>query len=252
MPSRMERYYQQEVDVSKRTKKNQHLYNEIHNNTDYDDVKQIPNVNAINPEKLNELLNGEKKQQRRVIKNSDLNLNVKDDGLEEKNYDIREVLEKAKTEKNDSSYNYHKLKEEQINLLKKIESYKASKKEQDESFNELLNTIASTKLLKELNDKELSLDLLDDLKSNNDNTVIGGIDSIDRIMNDVPKAKKEIDENNEIDKSFYTASMSFNEDDFDEIRELKTKINKNNTFMKVMFIVLSIIIIIILILLLIN
>ena len=196
MPSRMERYYQQE-DVSRRTKKNQRLYNEIHNKADYDNIKQITNVDSINPEKLNELLSGEKKVQRRVIKNSDLNYDVKDE-TEEKNYDIKEVLEKAKNEKNDSSYNYHKLKEEQINLLKKIQSYKATKKEQDESFNELLNTIASTKLLKELNDKDLSLDLLDDLKSNNENTVIGGIDSIDRIMQDIPKIKREIEDNNEI------------------------------------------------------
>ena len=99
----------------------------------------------------------------------------------------------------------------------------------------------------------MSLGLLDDLKSNNENTVVGGIDSINRVMHDIPKVKLDDSEKNEIDKSFYTSSMNFNDEDFDDIKEIKNKLKKNNSLMKIMIvgIVLIVIIAIILILILI-
>ncbi len=243
MPSRMERYYQTDVEVARRTRKNQRLYDDIHNSLSQPDVEQISNANEISPAKLNEILNRDKKPERRTTRNEELNLNVIDED-DNRNYDIREILEKAKTD-NTEKNEYHKLKEEQINLLKKIESYKASKQEQDENLNELLNTIASTKLLKDLNDRDLSLDVLGDLKSNNENTIVGGISSINRVMNDVPKVKPIIEEKNEIDHSFYTSSMSFKEEDFDDIKEIKNKLKKNNFWMKTMIIILCIVILVV-------
>ena len=247
MPSRMEKYYQKDNSVSRRTKKNQSLYDDIHNNLNYSEVKQISNVNEISPEKLNELLKREKKSQTRSIKNDFVSTKENDDA-EENHYDINEALEKAKNSRVNKGTNYHKLKEEQLTLLKKIQSYKDSKKEQDENLNELLNTIASTQLLKQLNDSELSLDLLEDLKSDDDNTKVVGIDSINKVINDVPKITKEFEENNEFDKSFYTSSLSFNEDDFDEIKELKKKLNKNNFWMKSISIILCVIVVIVIVL----
>lgn len=231
MPSRMDRYYQTDDNIAKRTKKNQSLYDDIHNSSNYSDVEQISNVNEISPARLSEILKsdkGEKKVERRIIQNDNI---MTDDDLDECSYDIREVLEKAKVD-NSKNNNYHKLKEEQLNLLKKIESYKASKQEQDENLDDLLNTIANTKILKNLNDRDLSLDLLDDLKSNNDDTIVGGIDSINKVMHDVPKIKSEVEESNEIDKSFYTASNSFKVGDFDEIKDIKNSLKKNNFWMK--------------------
>lgn len=249
MPSRMERYYQPDVDVARRTRKNQRLYDDIHNSLSQPDVEQISNANEISPAKLNEILNRNKKTESRVIKNENLNLTTLDED-DNRNYDIREVLEKAKNGKNENN-DYHKLKEEQINLLKKIESYKASKQEQDENLNELLNTIASTKLLKELNDRDLSLDVLGDLKSNNENTIVGGISSINKVMHDIPKVKPVIEEKNEIDDSFYTSSMSFKDEDFDDIKDIKNKLKKNNFWMKTILIILGIVIVVIITLVLI-
>lgn len=243
MPSRMERYYQTDVEVARRTRKNQRLYDDIHNNLSQPDVEQISNANEISPAKLNEILNHDKKTERRATRNEELNLNVIDED-DNRNYDIREILEKAKTD-NTEKNDYHKLKEEQLNLLKKIESYKASKQEQDENLNELLNTIASTKLLKDLNDRDLSLDVLGDLKSNNENTIVGGISSINKVMNDVPKVKPIIEEKNEIDHSFYTSSMSFKAEDFDDIKEIKNKLKKNNFWMKTIIIILCIVILVV-------
>lgn len=244
MPSRMERYYQTDVDVAKRTRKNQRLYDDIHNSLSQPSVEQISNANEISPAKLNEILNRDKKIERRVSRSEDLNFSISEEDEDNRNYDIREVLEKAKTDKTEKN-DYHKLKDEQINLLKKIESYKASKQEQDENLDELLNTIASTKLLKELNDRDLSLDVLGDLKSNNENTIVGGISSINKVMHDIPKVKPIVDDKNEIDHSFYTSSMSFNDDDFDDIKEIKNKLKKNNFWMKTMIIILCLVILVV-------
>lgn len=244
MPSRMEKYYQTKSNVPRRTSKNQSLYNDIYSNNDYN-VDKISNANEISPEKLNEILNQSKKPQKRIERNY---VSVDDTDLDdEKKYDINEVLAKAKSQSINNNYNYDKLKIERETLLKKIENYKVSKQEQDESLNDLLNTIASTKMLSNINDKDLSLDLLNDLKSNNDNTVVGGISSIDKVLNDVPKKNIPVDEDG-IDKSFYTSSMNFNEDDFDELNSLKKSVKKNNLLIKILVIALSLIALIVLVL----
>lgn len=247
MPSRMEKYYQNDDTISRRTKKNQSLYDDIHNNLDYSEVGQISNANEISAEKLNELLNKNNKVQSRT-QQREVQIAQKKVEVENNNYDINEALEKAKTVNSKNETDYHKLKENQINLLKKIQSYKASKQEQDENLNDLLNTIANTQLLKNLNDSELSLDLLGDLKSDNDNTMVGGIDSINRVINDVPKVKKDEEEINEFDKSFYTSSLSFNEQDFDEIKEIKNKLKKNNFWIRTISIILCVIVVIVIVL----
>lgn len=249
MPSRMEKYYQTDTEVVRRTKKNRSLYDEIHNNLNYENVRPATNVNEITSERLNEILKSEKKQeyrtnQNRVYETEASNYITND---EDKNYDIKEALQKAKSD-NGTKKDYHKLNVDQINLLKKIESYKASKQEQDENLNELLNTIASTKLLSNLNDRDLSLDLLGDLKSNNDDTIVGGIDSINKVMHEIPKVSMPENEKNEIDKSFYTSSLSFSDEDFDDIKEIKNKIKKNNALIKALTIGFVFVVIVVIIL----
>ena len=97
----------------------------------------------------------------------------------------------------------------------------------------------------ELNDRDLSLDVLGDLKSDNENTIVGGISSINKVMNDIPKVKPVVDDKNEIDHSFYTSSMSFKEDDFDDIKEIKNKLKKNNFWMKMMLVILFLVIVVV-------
>lgn len=248
MPSRMEKYYQTDNTINRRTNKNKDLYNEIHNNLDYDSIKPVSNINEISPAKLNEMLKNENRIEPKTYQVKNRLANIEEN--EDSSYDINEALERAKNNSVIKS-DYHKLKEEQLNLLKKIESYKASKQEQDENLNELLNTIASTKLLNDLNDRDLSLGLLGDLKSGNENTVVGGIDSINKVMHDIPKVKLDDSEKNEIDRSFYTSSMNFNDEDFDDIKEIKNKLRKNNSLMKIMIVGIALIVVIAIILILI-
>ena len=97
----------------------------------------------------------------------------------------------------------------------------------------------------------MSLGLLGDLKSGNENTVVGGIDSINKVMHDIPKVKLDDSEKNEIDRSFYTSSMNFNDEDFDDIKEIKNKLRKNNSLMKIMIVGIALIVVIAIILILI-
>ena len=119
MPSRMEKYYQTDNTINRRTNKNKDLYNEIHNNLDYNSIRPVSNVNEISPAKLTEILNNENKIETKnyQIRNRKINVEEK----ENSSYDINEALEKAKSS-NIIKSDYHKLKEEQLNLLKKIES----------------------------------------------------------------------------------------------------------------------------------
>ncbi len=99
MKSRMERYYNEE-DTNKRTDKNKNLYREIYDNNDYSSVEGIIDIKqdkTINLEKIRELIN---KQENKTVKQPVIE---EIEILEEKNYDINDVLVKARTEKPDTS-----------------------------------------------------------------------------------------------------------------------------------------------------
>lgn len=93
MPSRMEKYYQTDNTINRRTNKNKDLYNEIHNNLDYNSIRPVSNVNEISPAKLTEILNNENKIETKnyQIRNRKINVEEK----ENSSYDINEALEKG-------------------------------------------------------------------------------------------------------------------------------------------------------------
>lgn len=241
MPSRMDRYYEtKSSSATQRTERNQELYDSLYSSINYEDYNQNSNVNEINEEKLRELLREEKKIPKRVVKQESLNI-IEDDT---RTYDINDIIEKAKDDEPDDSFNnYHKLKPEQIELMKRIMTYKGKSQEQDEKIDELLNTIASPKFFEQLNDKDLSLELFDDLKSDDEDTAVAGIETINQILNDTEEYKKEnkddnFEEKEEIDNSFYTSKMRFKADDFDDIKELKQHIKTSNKLMMITTVIL--------------
>lgn len=246
MASRMDRYYKTEDTTSQRTQKNKELYNEIHNTIKYDDYDQLPKVNEISREKLRELIAEEKKPKKQYKETPHPSV-FENLEKETKNYDINEILEKAKNDNQRKTYNYHKLNKEQLELIEKIKNYKASKKEDDESLNELLNTIVNTNLLQDLNDRDLSLNLLNDLKSDDEDTKVAGIETVSEILEAKEKYEKENKDDNfiegnteKIDNSFYTSSMQFDKEDFDDIEELKENIKKGNKFVKIITVIIII------------
>lgn len=234
MPSRMDRY----TSVQKtRTNKNQELYNQIYNDKEYTNVEAVvkaPVTGNINIEKIKEIINSHDENKTREIRYREIPKQEPTTVDEEiKSYDIRDVLNKAKDERKDEPINYHNLKDIEQNILKNLNTQKQENKEE---LTDLINTITNASLLNK-NDQDLSLDLLDDLKSNN-NTMIG---SSETIRNVLKEEQKEIEE--EMDDSFNTKSMSL-ESELEGLNEKdNNKVNKilTNIFLVILIVVAAIV-----------
>ena len=238
MASRMERYYNGE----ERSKKNKKLYEEISANGNYTNIEgvvDISNSNEINIENIKELINGSYN-----TKNSKVSIPVEKKinkievkrNEEEKNYDIMEALNKAKTNHSEKDLKYRNLKKKQIKILKELKD----EHPEDEKIDELMNTLA-------LGD---DLGMFDDLKSN---TMVGEeAASIKKVLEEAKElecdSNQEIDDNlddnsqeekNEIDKSFYTSSIIISDEDFEDLKNLDKSLKKNNKLMKILIIVFS-------------
>lgn len=160
-----------------------------------------------------------------------------------KNYDIRDILDKAKVNKK-SDDKYHSIDNTSYDILKKLKEKKELFKDEpdEDELRELIDTITGNTAINQLNDKELSLDLLDDLKSNNDDTVIKDNSSIKNILEEAKKEemRKKEDTTSELDKSFFTSSLNFGEDDFEKIASLTSNLKKNNVLLKLLVLVVLI------------
>ncbi len=237
MASRMERYYRAE----ERSKKNQNLYDQI---SDIKEVKQYSNIenvvdisnsNEININDIKELLNmmDNKQNKQHYVENKE----IKQEKEEEKNYDIKDVLSKAKTKHSDTDLKHRNLKIHQYKLLKKLKEEHPD----NEDIDELLNTLALT------NESGDDLGIFDELKSD---TMVGAeAASIKKVLDEA----KDIEENglpekveeeehtslDDLDKSFYTDSFSFSNKDFDDLRSLDKNIRKNNKLIKILIIALT-------------
>ncbi len=225
MPSRMERY----ADVQQtRTAKNKSLYDQIYEEKEYTNVEGIvktPVAGNIDIEKIKEIIRSREeknKPQERRVRQTPIIEEVEEEE-EIKNYDIKEVLTKAKDERPEENMSHHSLKNVEFNILKGLKINKDNYEQQDEELKELIHTITNTSMLNKIGDKELSLDLLDDLKSTN-NTVIGSSDAIRKVLKE-EKKEQEVEE--EMDGSFYTKSMNLSEDlEGLEIKKGNSKVNK--------------------------
>lgn len=235
MPSRMDRY----TSVQKtRTNKNQELYNQIYNDKEYTNVEAVvkaPVTGNINIEKIKEIISNHDENKTREVRYREMPKQepVIEDDEEIKSYDIKDVLNKAKDERKDEPINYHNLQDIEQKILKNLNTQKQENKEE---LTDLINTITNASLLNK-NDQDLSLDLLDDLKSNN-NTMIG---SSETIRNVLKEEKQEIEE--EMDDSFNTKSMSL-ESELEGLKEKdNNKVNKilTNIFLIILIVVAAIV-----------
>lgn len=243
MASRMEKYYQSNIRNNDRTSKNQDLYNKIYSEKEYTNVEGVitsSSPNEIDINKIRELLKSQEKKNS-IVKEARVNSNLDyDDPLdEEKKYDIKEILDKARDERDDKAPDYRSLKNTEYNILKaiKLDADKPDFQSEADELKELINTITSTSLLNKLGDRELSLELLNDLRSN---TMIGDSKSIRSIIEEEKTIEKE--ENPEIDKSFYTSSLNFKNKDFEQLKDINNSLEKNNKLIKFMLAILIIVI----------
>lgn len=230
MQSRSERYYklasEQDSKIqNRRTVLNKKLYDEIYKEAGYDndsDVINFEKTSEIDISRIKELLK-DRNETRSGSKPPIIPPVIEEvvEEEDEKNYDIQEVLTKAKEERKEE-VQYHSLKNTPYQILKGINisaSRPADTLDEDdsESLKEMIHTITNTSVINKMEDRDLSLDVLSDLKSTNENTITTKNESIRKIIK--AQEEKKTEKTAVLDKSFYTSGISFNADDFDSEEE---------------------------------
>lgn len=234
MPSRMEKYY----EMKSRTVKNKELYRTIYDEAEYTNVEGISVIEKnekIDIEKIKELINGTNNVNKpKEYKKEEIKPLV-EEIEEQKNYDIRDVLDKAKSERTDRDSRYSNI---QYNVLKNIDlnsDTKVPDNVNEEQLKSMIEAISNN------SKNDYTSDLLDDLKSICDPNLKNQVK--EEINNDDTQLQntKLIQEN--LDKSFFTSSMDFSSEDFEDLKEIKENIKKNNLLTKILLFILLVIII---------
>lgn len=251
MASRMERYeHYSNPDIGyNRSTKNKSLYEEMQNLDSYTNIEAVSTIektNEIDITKVKELLKNrenykkEKKYLQALNRKQDRKAEfVKKYEEPEKSYDIKEVLDKAKVERKEEKNRYHDLKNTQYNILKSLQ-LKDKDYTEEEELKELIHTITNNSKLNKLASEDSGL--LDDLKSD---TMVGDADSIKKMIDEEKNNYQE--ETMDLDKSFFTSSLGFKAEDFEDLKDINHNIKKNNLLMKVLLCVIGIMVVIVLI-----
>lgn len=253
MSSRMDKYYENNELMESRTKRNERLYQEISQN-DLEDINLSSNAhvigdneNNIDINKIKELL--EKKYYEAPKKSNVLQMPADSsmDMIEDettKEYDINAILEKARSDK-EVDYERERLKkihDTQYDILKSLDVEKESSENKvtsdKENLMQLIHTITEKEMTRELN----PLDILTDLKGNENTVVLDGI-SKDIKSQDLKNTVKE-EVKKEVDKSFYTNSLSFTQSDFDDFNDLKEDVESNKIMVRVLLAIVVIVLIV--------
>ena len=273
MSSRVERFNENYDDTNlDRTLKNKQSYEEAY---DYDEagidtITNLYETREIDMAKLKKIIEDDKKLKKDEYK--DLN-DV--ETLEEENfnskYDINSMIEKKKEERIPTELldKYHKLEDKDLSLektninSKKLQMDTDAVKDLTEKIQtgeleirNLLNTINITKTLiqeevealeKLKQEDDLNLEILKELKPDDEGTLIEGQENIKEELKKKEKVSY-LDENTKesIDDSFYSKSLKFNKEDFDEdVIPIKKKRNKTTIIMIIIiFIIIALLIVI--------
>lgn len=229
MPSRMEKYYKGGTSVKSRSDRNQDLYRTIYEEGEYTNVEGISIIEKnekIDIEKIRELIGGNKQEEKpKEIKKPAYEPRYQEEE-EEKSYDIKDVLNKAKSERPEAE---NKFSNTQYNILKNIhlnDNLQAPSTVNDDDLKGMIETITMNSKLGETGD------LLDDLKTIHTTSLNEGIIE-----------KEDISKEPEIDKSFFTSSLGFTTDDFEDLKEMKDSLKTNNLLTKILLFILLVVVV---------
>lgn len=230
MPSRMDKYYQAGETTQKRSQRNQDLYKSIYDDVEYTNVEGISIIEKnekIDIDKIRELLNRDQPKPQRSVDIRDIKIEKEEPQPkeEEKNYDIRDILDKAKSERPEQSVQ-KKLSNTQYNILKNLNLDQQFEPKETVDEDELKNMIESITINSKLSQTG---DLLDDLKTIHDSSLKSQIE-------------KEEPKEEEMDKTFFTSSLGFTSNDFEDLKDIKQEVKKNNTLVKVLLFIFLVVI----------
>ena len=241
MVSRMERYYNNKSNnVSKRSEKNLNLYDNIYIKSEYSNIEGIATIDKNNEIDITKLKNTIKnrenyKKQRefkKIKKEEEIPETTKDFVEKEiKNYDIRDILTKAKDKKpiEDSP---RSLDNTSYNILKDLKLNKADKYKdfEDDELKELINTITSTSALNQMNDEELGMNMF---HLENTDEKIESSQTVKQLLDQARKYQENNTDSN-LDQSFFTSSLNFSKDDFEDAENYVNKRKKKKLLVRML------------------
>lgn len=230
MPSRMEKYYNAEKEAKSRAARNEELYQTIYDEAEYTNVEGISIIEKnenIDIEKIRELIGVDKEKKRFKPLPPKVEVPIYEE--EDKNYDIREILENAKNERPESN---RKLSNTQFDILKSINFDENFHEDKAVDENELKNMIEAITVNSKIGQTG---DLLDDLKSISDS-------NLTREIKEKIEDKKD-DYLKDMDKSFFTSSLDLNSEDFEDLKDINKRVKANNKLTKVILFILLVILI---------
>ncbi|MBQ9013956.1 MAG: hypothetical protein IJ094_10490 [Bacilli bacterium] len=238
MASRMDRYYKSSNSSMERSRKNKDLYKKVHNESrsGIDSIASISRANEIDISKIKDIVSDREsfKKERKLkesIGNSGLNIDIpskksSDDNYDimdikpekisvgeekevVKNYDLSDVLNKAMDEYNEDDSKNRNLKNLEYTDLNSLNLHKKEYKNSELELKDMIKSIHNTSNLNKIGDDAL---LLDSLKSD---TMVGD-SSIKKVL-EQDKEEEQKDSTKELDKSFFTNTFDFADEDFDEL-----------------------------------
>ena len=256
MSSRMDRYNNEvEENVSSRVNKNTSLYEDIKRSSftrvsNNDNIRVIESSGKtidINKIKKYILENKEEPRVRKIITVPEEKVETNNVPEEKKVYDINSVLEKARKSRELDYENerHKKISEQGYNVLNKLKEYE---KEEESYEEDELNTEERTlvDLINTVTVHKGEVNLLEELMSTDkDEEVTSPIEEEQEkssILKEIQSKKLEEEKEktqelvnlkqkiNDIDKSFYTNSMSFSKEDFEGFEELEKSVKKSGRF----------------------
>ena len=249
MASRMDRYRQKE----ERSTKNESLYRRIQDSSSYSNIEGIAEydkTNEIDITRVKAMLQNRENYQKQKQYNTLIEKDeVKHEEVEEeyeeiKNYDIKEVLDKAKEEWDAPNEKYRSLKNIRYDILDRL-NLKATPEEEQE-LQELIDTIAMRNMQEESNESD-DLGLLDDLKSD---TMVGDASSIKKIIDEAKEEEERVEvekietekaqkfDVDELDKSFYTSTFEFSSNDFEDLMNMGEDLKKHNILLTILIVII--------------
>jgi len=227
MASRMDRYR----NDTERSVKNQDIYKQIGDIGSYTNIEGIANINdnnEINISKIKEMLKNrenyqKEKRYRDLLVSEEKTEDLKKDVEEiERKYDIKDVLTDALKKRSIIENDNHKFESSKYDILKEL-----NKEPTKENIQEKIAVLSS-------DNKDADVNLFDNLKSNGEEEHT----DIKQIIQETKEEKNE--DTAQIDKTFFTNSMNFSNNDFEDLKEMHSDIKRNNHLL----IIISILIII--------
>ncbi len=240
MESRMEKYYKEDLSEFNRTKRNEKLYRDISSEISELDNLPIPdNSNEIDINGLREIVSSRDEYRKAKDLGRTVTLPKREVTKEEPKessriYDINVLLENAKNEINKNAEANQEEPKINTNFLTNLEDANIPDIPEADDAMELSEEVPKEdKDKKESNTNSLPLDILVDLKGD-DNTVV-----TDPIVKDEVTMIKKIKEG----ETFYSGSFNFSKKDFDEDDEDgKLFEEKSNNGIKIFFLIFGLLV----------